>query len=48
MTGVEADDRRLIGEAAGGPIDMVLDILPREASAAQVRAPCSRCAWVAG
>ena len=38
MTGVEADDRRLIGEAAGGPIDMVLDFLPREASAAQVRA----------
>jgi alcohol dehydrogenase len=38
FTGVEADDRRLIGEAAGGPIDMVLDFLPREASAAQVRA----------
>ena len=38
MTGAEADDRRLIGEAAGGPIDMVLDFLPREASAAQVRA----------
>jgi alcohol dehydrogenase len=34
----EADDRRRIGEAAGGPIDMVLDFLPREASAAQVRA----------
>jgi alcohol dehydrogenase len=38
MTGAEADDRRLIGEAAGGPIDMVLDFLPREASAPQVRA----------
>lgn len=38
MTGVEAEDRRLIGEAAGGPVDMVLDFLPREASAAQVRA----------
>jgi len=38
FTGVEADDRRLISEAAGGPIDMVLDFLPREASAAQVRA----------
>jgi alcohol dehydrogenase len=38
FSGDEADDRRLIGEAAGGPIDMVLDFLPREASAAQVRA----------
>jgi alcohol dehydrogenase len=38
MTGVEADDRRLIVEAAGGPIDMVLDFLPREASAPQVLA----------
>jgi alcohol dehydrogenase len=38
MTGVEADDRRAIIEAAGGPIDMVLDFLPREATAAQVRA----------
>jgi alcohol dehydrogenase len=38
FTGVEADDRRRIAEAAGGPIDMVLDFLPREASAAQVRA----------
>jgi alcohol dehydrogenase len=38
MTGVEADDRRLIGEAAGAPIDMVLDFLPREASAPQVLA----------
>jgi len=38
MTGVEADDRRLIAQAAGGPIDMVLDFMPREASAARVRA----------
>jgi alcohol dehydrogenase len=38
MTGAEADDRRQIVEAAGGPIDMVLDFLPREASAGQVRA----------
>jgi len=37
MSGNEADDRRAIGEAAGGPIDMVLDFLPREASASQVR-----------
>jgi alcohol dehydrogenase len=38
MTGVEADDRRRIGELAGGPIDCVLDLLPRMASASQVRA----------
>lgn len=38
MTGDEEDDRRRIGHAAGGPIDMVLDFLPREALAAQVRA----------
>ena len=38
MTGVEADDRRLIGELAGGPIDFVLDFLPREATGSQVRA----------
>jgi alcohol dehydrogenase len=38
MTGVESDDRRRIGEAAGGPIDVVLDFLPREASASQVLA----------
>lgn len=36
MTGVEADDRARIAEAAGAPIDMVLDFLPREASAPQV------------
>jgi len=38
MTGVEADDRRRIGELADGPIDCVLDFLPREATGAQVRA----------
>jgi alcohol dehydrogenase len=38
MTGIEADDRRLISELAGGPIDCVLDLLPREATGAQVRA----------
>jgi alcohol dehydrogenase len=38
MTGVEADDRHRIGELAAGPIDCVLDLLPREASASQVQA----------
>ena len=38
MTGVEADDRRLISELAAGPIDCVLDLLPREASVSQVLA----------
>ena len=38
MSGVEADDRRGILEAAGGPADMVLDFLPREAQASQVMA----------
>ncbi len=38
FTGDEANDRRLIHEAADGPIDMVLDFLPREASSAQARA----------
>jgi len=38
MTGVEVDDRRRIIEAAEGPIDMVLDFLPREASASQAQA----------
>jgi len=38
MTGLEADDRQRIIEAAGGPIDVVLDFLPREASASQVQA----------
>ena len=45
MTGDEADDRARIVEAAGGPIDMVLDFLPREASrVAGARRPCWRCA----
>ena len=38
MTGNEEEDRRCIAEVAGGPIDFVLDLLPREASATQVRA----------
>ena len=38
MTGVEADDRQRIIEAAAGPVHMVLDFLPREASAAQAQA----------
>ena len=38
MTGDEAADRAAIVRAAGGPVDMVLDFLPREASPAQVRA----------
>jgi alcohol dehydrogenase len=38
MAGIEADDRRLISELAGGPIDCVLDLLPREATGSQVRA----------
>jgi alcohol dehydrogenase len=38
MSGVESDDRRLIGDVADGPIDMVLDFLPREATASQVLA----------
>ena len=38
MSGVEADDRCSIAELAGGPIDFVLDLLPREAIASQVHA----------
>lgn len=34
----EERDRLCIGEAASGPIDLVLDLLPPEASVAQVRA----------
>jgi len=37
MAGVEADDRRLIGDLAGGPIDLELDLPPREASASRVQ-----------
>lgn len=36
MTGAHDDDRRRIAEAADGETDLVLDFLPREASAAQV------------
>jgi alcohol dehydrogenase len=38
MSGVEAEDRGRIIEAAEGPIDLVLDFLPREAAAAQAQA----------
>ncbi len=38
LSGNEDEDRRRIVDAAGGPVDFVLDFLPREASAAQVRA----------
>lgn len=38
VTGDEACDRQSICDAADGSIDVVLDFLPREASAAQVRA----------
>lgn len=37
MTGDEAADRQRILDAAPGPIDVVLDILPPQASASQVR-----------
>jgi alcohol dehydrogenase len=38
MSGDEAADRRRITEAAGDPVDCVLDFLPRAATAAQVLA----------
>jgi len=38
MTGNAEEDRTRIIEAAGGPIDLVMDLLPREASASQVMA----------
>lgn len=38
MTGDEANDRHNILQLAGGPIDCVLDLLPREATGSQVRA----------
>jgi alcohol dehydrogenase len=38
MSGVEADDRRRIMDLADGPIDCVLDLLPPQATGAQVRA----------
>jgi alcohol dehydrogenase len=36
MTGVETDDRHQISKLADGLIDVVLDLMPREASATQV------------
>ena len=38
MTGDESGDRRRIVELAAGPIDLVLDLLPRQASNSQVLA----------
>ncbi|MBV9418444.1 MAG: alcohol dehydrogenase catalytic domain-containing protein [Alphaproteobacteria bacterium] len=38
MRGDEAGDKRRILDVAGGPIDVVLDFLPREANASQVMA----------
>ncbi len=38
MSGSEEEDRRQIQRAAGGPIDVVLDLLPPEARASWVRA----------
>jgi len=38
MSGDEEEDRRQIQRAAGGPIDVVLDLLPPEASPSWVRA----------
>ncbi|HEY4170433.1 MAG TPA: alcohol dehydrogenase catalytic domain-containing protein [Reyranella sp.] len=38
MSGNEEEDRRQIQSAAGGPIDVVLDLLPPEASPSWVRA----------
>ncbi|WP_428660945.1 alcohol dehydrogenase catalytic domain-containing protein [Reyranella sp.] len=38
MSGSEEDDRRNMQRAAGGPVDIVLDLLPPEASASWVRA----------
>jgi alcohol dehydrogenase len=38
MTGIESDDRAAILREADGPIDLVLDFLPREATASQVMA----------
>jgi alcohol dehydrogenase len=38
MTGVEADDRHCIRGLADGPIDCVLDLMPREATVSQVHA----------
>jgi alcohol dehydrogenase len=38
MSGIDDEDRRQIQRAAGGPIDVVLDLLPPEASPTWVRA----------
>jgi alcohol dehydrogenase len=38
VTGEEDADRRSISESAGGPVDVVLDLLPRMASVSQVMA----------
>lgn len=38
MSGSEEEDRRQMQRAAGGPIDIVLDLLPPEASSSWVRA----------
>ena len=38
MTGNEEEDRRQMQQAAGGPIDVVLDLLPPTASSTWVRA----------
>ena len=38
MTGDESADRAAIAQAAEGPVDMVLDFLPREAALSQVHA----------
>lgn len=38
LTGAEDDDRRAMSAAAGGPIDVVLDLLPPRAPASAVRA----------
>jgi alcohol dehydrogenase len=38
MSGNEEEDRRQMQQAAGGPIDIVLDLLPPEASSSWVRA----------
>ena len=38
MSGDEEEDRRRMQQAAGGPIDVVLDLLPPEASPSWVRA----------
>jgi alcohol dehydrogenase len=54
MSGNEEEDRLQIGGAAGGPIDVVLDLLPPEARSSWVRAavlsvrPCGRAVLMGG